>query len=210
MNGQTNDTLNVLFQEIGSHLRASDDIREGIANTFFTMVLGAITGLVILRLNGQALSSSTVRISILLGSGLIAFGEVVLWGVIAIRKWHAEYVNSMILVQAMITNKSFTPVAEIVPKELRYSYAPGLSTSRTYLLVQIGIACLFFGVADIVGEIIGDLCLSYFITLILSALIFFLNRYTAKKALSSAEKKFWDNPASSWCFAGFMIKKTVN
>lgn len=195
--------LLVFYVEIGQHLRAGGDLRDRLATLYMTMLAAAASGFAVLQsTQSSAVLRNAAAPAAALSIALAVFGELVLWGVVASRIWHAEYVNCMILLQAMMRVDTLLPTPEVVDVDVRYSYMPGVTTSRMYVIVQGGVIFTVFAAAKLAGEWFLPYCSPYLIAGLLSGMLLLINAVLTRRTLMRAEVVFWKDPTVSWCLAG--------
>jgi hypothetical protein len=132
---------------------------------------------------------------------LLCFGEVVAIAMIGARKWHAEYVNVLIIIQTALTTQDGYPHSVSVPARRRYSYTGDIHTSRTSVLVQLGLTMTTLMVSFIFYRVY--LCNWAFPAgVTLAVILFIVNILLSHFRLRRAEQAFWRDPKSSWCLAG--------
>ncbi len=195
------EILLTTYRDIQSHLRATDEKRDHLLEIYFAIIIAMASGLVVLRATGLAFSAGlAVPVTLILGA-LVGFGATVFFAMIGARKWHAEYINCSILIQAMMTSQTYDVRPELVPREQREPFVGSMYTSRAFVLVQIGLAVTVFTGGDIlaIGEI-GNV--GYVGAAVVTSVVLAISRITAGRMLSGAEERFWRNPRTSWVLTG--------
>lgn len=191
-----------LYSEIGKHLISTDEKRDNLLGLYLMMII-LLGSAIIAMLSDSKIINSNISIFIitLLGTFLV-IGEVLIFSNIGARKWHAEYVNCLIIIQHIVFFNEITNIVQKIPTEKREKFNGSFHTSRSFLLVQIALLIIWVILGIFLSNLLTIGYWSYLIVLNLSVLLFIVNRHMAITILRSAEKNFWDNPFLSWCLAG--------
>jgi hypothetical protein len=140
---------------------------------------------------------------------IVLLGEIITFAMIGSRKWHAEYMNCSIILQKFYWSNSGPIDANYLPVENREPFFGNLSTSRSFLITQLGILSLvIFSARHLMGLwITGTLAKGspfqlYPILLVIGVFIWILNKKIAAAMLKRSEDRFWKNPCKNWCLSG--------
>lgn len=200
--GWPRDALLMFYQEVGQHIRAGGDLRERLAAVFLTTLAGAASLFGLVETQKPGLVLALARPAFVASLLVIVYGELVLWGVVAARVWQAEYVNSMILLQAMIRENTIEPASSLVEPAIRHKYLPGATTSRTYLLVQLGVLFAIYAASSFSSRLLVESACAYVAGACVGTVSLTINAFVTRNMLERAERRFWEDPTTSWCFAG--------
>ncbi len=181
-------------------MRATDDKRDRILRMYFTIVLAANSGLILMRLNPNSKSPDVVALSLILLLSLFLLGEVVTLATISSRKWHAEYMNCFIMLQAMVTSTNYLPSSQLVPDTSRHPYIGNFFTSWSFVLVQNGLLITILLTANVLVENFGGNNV-YLFGAVTALLVIASNALVSQRLLARSERTFWANPTSSWCLS---------
>lgn len=196
--------LLALYKEIGSNLRATDEKRDHLFEIYLAIFLAASSGLIVLKASANFHIEDIIGMSMLLLAVLFVFGETVLFSMVGSRKWHAEYVNCLILDQTLLTQDEARIAPDFVPEHKRHGFVGNVSTSNVFILVQITIAAILI-MAAYLANVSIDCQYIYPVAGLIGGITIFCNYFFSIKILKMAEDRFWTNPGSSWCFSGLML-----
>ncbi|SMB96190.1 hypothetical protein SAMN00808754_1420 [Thermanaeromonas toyohensis ToBE] len=204
--GFLRELLLLTDQEVHNHLRDTDQKRDHLLELYLKLVFtlfSAAAGLEFLNVSWNA--TTLVIVNSILGIALL-FGEAVYFAMISARKWHAEYVNVHLLIQAALTTEDLCISPQAIPKEKRHPFLPSLYTSRSFILVQLCNA----GIIMLMGSL-SFKTFQHTIVLLISGLaaiiLFFLNTIRGSQMLKKAESDFWEHPEDCWIITGLALKK---
>lgn len=193
--------LLTIYQEVASHLRATDDKRDRLFEIYISIVLAAFSGLAVLRMASTPLPTETIVLALIVILVLLALGETVFFAMVGARKWHAEYVNCSIMLHAMMSRKVFNVHPDLIPVKERHPFVGTIHTSRTFVLVQIAIVGTYLAAGNLLAITpIGNIAYVAVGVLALGTLI--ADNVVLNRTLRRAESRFWENPRTSWVFAG--------
>jgi hypothetical protein len=202
LDGDRLQVLMTTYQEVGAHLRATDEKRDTLFNVYVTILVALASGLILLRANFAEMATGVIVLALMLGSVVIALGETVFAAIVSYRKWHAEYMNCMGILQAMLSGRIAGVGRDALPPEEREPFIGGIHTSRLSFLVQIGVLASYLMAANVLADTrIGSW--AYALGAGLGAITVLGNARLAQRFLRAAEAAFWREPARSWVFAGF-------
>lgn len=200
--GLSENALIAIYQEIGLYLRAGDDKRDRLVDIYFTVLIGSISAIILLLSIKPSTGSRLYEAALCLGGLLIITTEVITWALIASRKWHAEYVNCSIIIQTMLRIRAQRLSGDIVSSSQHHPFSPGFFTSRTFVLVQMGMIALCLVMSAILIEINSGSVWYYAVGTMAGLLLISLNLIVSHIILNRAERIFWQNPKTSWCLSG--------
>lgn len=193
--------LLTIYQEVASHLRATDEKRDHLFEIYIAIVLAAFSGLAVLRVSPTALSAETIVLAMIVLLVLLALGETVFFAMSGARKWHAEYVNCSILLHAMMSRKTYDVRPDLIPVEERYPFVGTIHTSRVFILVQVAIAGTYLAAGNLLSTTqIGNV--AYVVAGIIALGTLVADNISLNRLLRRAERRFWENPKTSWVFSG--------
>lgn len=200
------EILLILDQETHNHLRDTDLKRDHLFELYLKVILTFFSGFAGLEFLKVSWNLSLLFLVTIISSIIIIFGELVYFSMIASRKWHAEYINIHLLIQAALVKETTNFDPNLVPPENRQPFAPSLYTNRSFLLVQISNMSVIIVIAVLWYQFIENLIL-FVVAGILMVALFGLNMLRGKIILKKSEQIFWANPSKSWLLAGL---STVN
>lgn len=193
--------LLTIYQEVASHLRATDEKRDHLFEIYIAIVLAAFSGLIILRVSPTALSAETIALAMVVLLVLLALGETVLFAIAGARKWHVEYINCFIILHAMMSREIYDVRSDLVPVEERHTFIGTIHTSRVFILVQVAIAGTYLAAGNLLATTwIGNV--AYVVAGIIALGTLVADNIGINRLLRRAERRFWENPKTSWVFSG--------
>lgn len=201
--------VSVFYQEISSHLRATDEKRDHLLHLYFTIVIAAGSGYALLIGNSLIAKQGMMSLTLCFVVLLLIFSEIVYFSMISARKWHAEYVNCLMFLQSLLLRETIKIEFKSIPLHAHHPFIGTVFTSSAHFLVATGILVICF----IWGHLLmisGILCLSIStVTASATAVtILLINWLIACHRLKNAEREFWDNPMNSWCLSGLQTPTT--
>jgi len=204
----TNETrtkiLLAIYQEVASHLRATDEKRDHLLEIYIAIVIAAFSGLIVLRVIHTALSTETIVLAMVVLLVILVLGETIFFSMSGARKWHAEYVNCLIMLHAMMSREIYDVCPDLVPLEERHSFVGTIQTSRVFILVQIAIVGTYLVAGNLLAcTPIGNL--AYVGSGIIALATLVVDNIFINQHLRRTECLFWENPKNSWVFSGLMF-----
>ncbi|ACX51848.1 hypothetical protein Adeg_0701 [Ammonifex degensii KC4] len=176
---------------------------------YLKLVFALFSGAAGLEFLNVAWTTETLIIATLILGVALLFGETVYFAMVGARKWHAEYVNVHLLIQAALVKQDFSFSPELVPAERRHPFLPSLYTSRAFILVQLCNASIIM----LAGGLWFKSTLNP-LTLVVSGasavVLFLLNMVRGNRILKQAEQEFWKRPGSSWIIASLTLEDYKN
>jgi len=201
--------LLTIYQEVASHLRATDDKRDRLFDIYVTIVLAVTSGLVLLRLSTAQPSVDAIALSLILVFLLLIFGETTSFAMIGARKWHAEYVNCFIILHAMMSKNIYEVRSDLVSLQERHPFTPAIHTNREFILAEAGIVGTYLMSGNLLASTqMGSTAYMVMGTAALITIV--INYLAAKRILHQAEERFWKDPKSSWVFSGLVFSSNGN
>jgi hypothetical protein len=132
----------------------------------------------------------------------IIIGEVLTFSTIGARKWHAEYVNCLIILQKVIFSDNLQINSDFILPKKREPFYGSFLTSRSFIIAQVALFIVFVLSGIFIMAVSGIGFWSYLLVLNISVLVFLLNRHFAITILNKAESEFWADPLRCWCLSG--------
>lgn len=199
------EVLLVLYSEVNEHLRATDDKRDRLLNIYISLVIAVISGALLLKFEIGNAIDTPLRITLLaLSMAIIAFSESVYFAAIGARKWHAEYMNCLIIIQRMLSTNTFEIGSKLVPDSRRQPFLPGRFTNRALMLIQLTNSCVLLSLFNLVCNY-NHILTRLSIVIGIAVVIVSLNHILGRRLLRKAQSSFWNDPGGTWCFAGLVF-----
>jgi hypothetical protein len=168
--------------------------------------LTALSGLVLLQTYKTKLNGEVYFIASLIFAIIFLFGQSVFRQMVSARKWHVEYMNTIMILQYLIVNSESSikeVFKEIKKKEhhfVKSNYTSRASTLTQYFLIIniVTTLYLFFEATRLSPIILVLICIG------LIAANVILNKRYEIKTLRKAENEFWNNPGKVWGLSGIV------
>jgi uncharacterized membrane protein len=207
MNREKNlQILITIYQEVNSHLRATDEKRDRLLSIYISIVLAVSSGTILLKVNSLQLSVDSLVLALTLFFILFVFGEDVFIALVGLRKWHAEYVNCLLLLHSMMSKEAYDDIrANQVSSKHRYAYIRAIHSSREFILVEVTVVGIYLMAANILAPQVGNAVYIPAMTLALVTLV--VDNIIANRFLRKAEYQFWTDPKTSWVFSELSFAK---
>ncbi len=194
----------VVYRELNNHLREVDKKRDQTMDLYVKISLTALSGLVLLQTYKLKLNGEVYFMASLIFAIIFLFGQSVFRQMVSARKWHVEYMNTIMILQYLIVNSESSikeVFKEIKKKEhhfVKSNYTSRASTLTQYFLIIniVTTLYLFFEATRLSPIILVLICIG------LIAANVILNKKYEIKILRKAENEFWDNPGKVWGLSG--------
>ncbi|MHB1646926.1 MAG: hypothetical protein ACYCSW_10555 [bacterium] len=109
------ETYAVIYRELNNHIRDTDKKRDQAVDMFVKITLSALSGLVLLQTYKLRIDGNVNLIASMVFAIICVFGQSVFHQTVSARKWHAEYLNAIMILQYIMLNPK-TPTKEIFNK----------------------------------------------------------------------------------------------
>jgi hypothetical protein len=208
--------LQVIYEDISAHLRATDEKRDRLVNLYITLTTAAITAMAtLIATSPDKFSDYLILIG---GASLFLFllGFPILNSEASSRKWHAVYMNCSIIVQRLMQRNSVIFENTLVPEARREKFPVPPHSSRSFSLTS---GIIFLAGAAAAGCFLaGAAAAGYFpekwwdwfpIPVIAIVVLLLKNIDRLNSWLADCERQFWANPGNIWCLA-FLENSTTS
>lgn len=190
--------LEIMYSDISNHLRATDEKRDRLVNLYFTLTTAAMAAIAAVMATNTIGLNICVRLSALVSLFLFLLGYLILESEASSRKWHAEYMNCMIIIQKLMVRESVRFDSALVPEAQREQFAVPPHSSRSFLPTS----AIMLSAGTLSAVCFFENSWVWVATSVLPAIILqALNIERLNSWLARCQMEFWRKPENCWCLS---------